>query len=82
MKFKEKKGKNDFEAAIFEISVGTVTAWDVTAPIVATSTSQAFNFALMSLSNKIKEQRKEIKSRKLLCEEKIETSKHFAQNIV
>lgn len=70
MKFKEKKGKNDFEAAIFEISVGTVTAWDVTAPIVATSTSQAFNFALMSLSNIIKEQRKEIKSRKLLCEEK------------
>lgn len=50
---KKKKGKyrTDFEAAIFEIPVGTVTARGVRKPIMATFESEAVNLTLMSLSN-------------------------------
>lgn len=74
--------RTDFEAAIFEISVDTVTARSVKKPTVATFESEAFYLALMSFSNILKEQHKEIKSRKLLCEEKTEASKHFKQKTV
>lgn len=81
---KKKKGKyrTDFEAAIFEIPVGTVTARGVRKPIMATFESEAVNLTLMSLSNTLKEQNKEIKNRELLSEEKIEASKHLQQNKV
>lgn len=74
--------RTDLEAAIFEISVDTVTARSVKKPIVATFESEAFYLALMSFSNILKEQHKEIKRRKLLCEEKTEASKYFKQKTV
>lgn len=49
---------------------------------MATFESEAVNLTLMSLSNTLKEQNKEIKNRELLSEEKIEASKHLQQNKV
>lgn len=82
LKKKKVKYRTDFEAAIFEIPVGTVTARGVKKPIMATFESESVNLTLMSLSNTLKEQNKEIKNRELLCEEKIEASKHLQQNKV
>lgn len=81
---KKNKGKyrTDFEAAIFEIPVRTVTARGVKKPIMATFESEAVNLTLMSLSNTLKVQNKEIKNKELLLKEKIEVSKHLQQNKV